>query len=60
MKNAEGLKWLVILHSLINLERPSVVTMPRPILLNGEIPLLAAIKDEKRRRFEMVGYSAFF
>ena len=59
MKNAEGLKWLVILHSF-NLERPSVVTMPRPILLNGEIPFLAAIKDEKRRRFEMVGYSAFF
>ena len=46
MKNAEGLKWLVILHSF-NLERPSVVTMPRPILLNGEIPFLAAIKDEK-------------
>ena len=59
MKNAEDLKWLVILHSF-NLERPSVVTMPRPILLNGEIPFLAAIKDEKRRRFEMVGYSAFF
>ena len=59
MKNAKDLKWLVILHSF-SLERPSVVTLPGPIPFRGEHLLLAAIKDEKRKRFKMVGHSTFF